>query len=91
MYCNFYIYICTIFTGYRVSDQELRAMVKEVDEDGDGEIDFDEFVKMMNNVTKQMESREGADLREAFKVCLWRHHVNNRKYSRWLMYFQLFT
>ena len=71
MYCNFYnFYICTIFTGYRVSDQELRAMVKEVDEDGDGEIDFDEFVKMMNNVTKQMESREGADLREAFKVCL---------------------
>ena len=43
-------------------------MIKEVDEDGDGEIDYEEFVRMMSNVTKQMERREGDDLRAAFKV-----------------------
>ena len=46
-------------------------MIKEVDEDGDGEIDFDEFVRMMSNVTKQMEVRQGDDIRQAFKVFYW--------------------
>ncbi|KAJ2773363.1 hypothetical protein IWQ56_001023 [Coemansia nantahalensis] len=33
--------------GHRPSDQELSDMINEVDMDGNGEIDFDEFVGMM--------------------------------------------
>ena len=55
--------------GYRVTDKELRMMIGEVDVDGNGKIDFDEFVRMMNNATK-IEKREGVELREAFKVGL---------------------
>jgi len=53
--------------GYVVSDKELRMMIGEVDVDGNGKIDFDEFVRMMNNATK-IDKREGVELREAFKV-----------------------
>jgi calmodulin len=33
--------------GQRLSDEELEAMMGEVDTDGNGEIDFDEFKQMM--------------------------------------------
>lgn len=56
------------FLGYRISEDELRQMITETDINGDGEIDFDEFVNMMKKVNKQMERREGTDLVEAFKV-----------------------
>uniref|UniRef100_A0A1I8IUV1 Calmodulin n=1 Tax=Macrostomum lignano TaxID=282301 RepID=A0A1I8IUV1_9PLAT len=35
--------------GQRPSEAELRDMMKQVDEDGDGNIDFAEFVKMMSD------------------------------------------
>lgn len=33
--------------GEKLTDEEVNAMIKEADVDGDGEIDYGEFVKMM--------------------------------------------
>ncbi|XP_060606890.1 calmodulin-beta-like [Ruditapes philippinarum] len=49
------------------TDQELRDMINEVDVDGNGEIDFSEFVEMMSKRAHNHPDPE-ADLREAFKV-----------------------
>jgi calmodulin len=35
--------------GQKLSDQELDAMMEEVDTDKSGEIDFEEFKAMMQN------------------------------------------
>lgn len=58
----------TIFKslGQEMSDQELDEMVKEVDEDGSGEIDFDEFLGMMVSL---LGLDEPDDAKDAFK-CL---------------------
>ena len=31
------------------TDEEVEELKNEIDEDGDGEIDFDEFLKIMNS------------------------------------------
>ena len=41
-------------------------MIKEVDIDGNGEIDFDEFLAMMAKKLKETDLEE--DIREAFRV-----------------------
>lgn len=47
------------------SETELRDMVNEVDQDGNGTIEFNEFLQMMS---KKMKSADGEDeLREAFR------------------------
>ena len=46
--------------------QELENMIKEVDIDGNGEIDFDEFLAMMAKKLKETDLEE--DIREAFRV-----------------------
>lgn len=52
--------------GYSPSPEELAALVKEVDEDEDGEVDFDEFCKMMQMI---MASHDALyDLKLAFEV-----------------------
>ncbi|XP_052753290.1 calmodulin-like isoform X2 [Galleria mellonella] len=52
--------------GQRPSETELRDMVKEVDQDGNGTIEFNEFLQMMS---KKMRGTDGEDeLREAFRV-----------------------
>ncbi|XP_014224657.1 calmodulin-A-like isoform X2 [Trichogramma pretiosum] len=52
--------------GQRPSENELRDMVNEVDQDGNGTIEFNEFLQMMS---KKMKGAEGEDeLREAFRV-----------------------
>jgi len=39
--------ICMLNFGERFGDDEINDMVKEADNDKDGSIDFDEFVKMI--------------------------------------------
>ncbi|XP_015171352.1 PREDICTED: neo-calmodulin-like isoform X6 [Polistes dominula] len=52
--------------GQRPSDTELRDMVNQVDQDGNGTIEFNEFLQMMS---KKMKGADGKDeLREAFRV-----------------------
>lgn len=52
--------------GHRVSDDHLQAIMKLIDENGNGEIDFNEFKDMITK-TKQVGDPD-SDLREAFKV-----------------------
>lgn len=52
--------------GQNPSQKEIEAMIKEIDQDGNGEIDFDEFCKLM---VKQMEANEPAEeLVEVFRI-----------------------
>ena len=48
------------------TDSELRDMINEVDADGSGTIEFDEFLTMM--VRKMQDTNTDEELREAFKV-----------------------
>jgi calmodulin len=52
--------------GQNPTDTELRDMISEVDSDGNGEIDFNEFLSLMARKMKSSDSEE--DIREAFKV-----------------------
>ena len=36
--------------GEKLTDEEVDQMIKEADLDGDGQVNYDEFVKMMMNV-----------------------------------------
>nr|TKS03730.1 calmodulin 8 family protein [Populus alba] len=36
--------------GEKLTDEEVEQMIKEADLDGDGQVNYDEFVKMMMNV-----------------------------------------
>jgi len=50
--------------GRNPTEAELRDMINEVDKNGDGMIDFDEFLTMMGSKSGNMEE----ELWEAFKV-----------------------
>ena len=52
--------------GQKPTPQELENMIREVDIDGNGEIDFDEFLAMMAKKLKETDLEE--DIREAFRV-----------------------
>lgn len=34
--------------GEKLTDEEIAEMIREADADGDGEVDYNEFVKMMS-------------------------------------------
>eukprot|EP01088_Endostelium_zonatum_P020516 TRINITY_DN7608_c0_g1_i1.p1 TRINITY_DN7608_c0_g1~~TRINITY_DN7608_c0_g1_i1.p1 ORF type:complete len:153 (-),score=58.12 TRINITY_DN7608_c0_g1_i1:81-539(-) len=54
--------------GQAPTDQELRDMIHEVDEDGDGKIDFKEFTKMMSGkMTGSAEDQE-EEMRVVFET-----------------------
>uniref|UniRef100_A0A915DZN0 EF-hand domain-containing protein n=1 Tax=Ditylenchus dipsaci TaxID=166011 RepID=A0A915DZN0_9BILA len=52
--------------GQTPTEEELVEMIKEIDEDGNGTIEFEEFVKMMSAKVKESENEK--ELREAFQV-----------------------
>ena len=52
--------------GQKPTLAELEMMIKEVDVDGNGEIDFGEFLTMMAKKLKETDLEE--DIREAFRV-----------------------
>uniref|UniRef100_A0A671NUX6 Calmodulin n=1 Tax=Sinocyclocheilus anshuiensis TaxID=1608454 RepID=A0A671NUX6_9TELE len=61
--------------GQNPTEAELQDMINEVDADGNGTIDFPEFLTMMARKMKDTDSEE--EIREAFrvfdKVCLSSH------------------
>lgn len=52
--------------GQNPTEAELQDMINEVDADGNGTIDFPEFLTMMARKMKDTDSEE--EIREAFKV-----------------------
>merc|ERR1719449_297795 len=52
--------------GRKPTMEELKAMIAEVDEDGSGEIEFPEFLKLMASKLQDTDSIE--EMREAFNV-----------------------
>jgi calmodulin len=48
------------------TESELKEMISEVDIDGNGEIDFEEFVTLMNNRAKESDTEE--EIIQAFRV-----------------------
>ena len=52
--------------GQNPSDMEIQDMINEIDEDGNGTIDFNEFMMLM--VRKMQSSTIDDELRDAFKV-----------------------
>ena len=58
-------------TGQNPTEAELLNMINEVDADGNGTIDFPEFLNMMSRKMKETDSEE--KIMEAFKVHLVLH------------------
>lgn len=52
--------------GQNPSDQELDEMIREVDVDGNGTIDFEEFLQMMARKMKETDTEQ--EIREAFSI-----------------------
>ncbi|XP_022171431.1 calmodulin-A-like [Myzus persicae] len=52
--------------GQRPTETDLRGMVKEVDKDGNGSIEFDEFLLMMARKLKAADGEE--EMHQAFRV-----------------------
>ncbi|XP_052224744.1 neo-calmodulin-like [Dreissena polymorpha] len=56
--------------GQCIPEAEIRSIIREVDDDGNGQIDFEEFVSLMTTKSQDARSatRDESELREAFKV-----------------------
>jgi len=52
--------------GQKPTETDLRGMVKEVDKDGNGSIEFDEFLLMMARKLRAVDGEE--EMHQAFKV-----------------------
>ena len=52
--------------GENPTDSELQDMITEVDENGNGTIDFNEFLNLLTLETKHIDSEE--DMKDAFRV-----------------------
>mmetsp|Transcript_12701 Transcript_12701/g.21548 ORF Transcript_12701/g.21548 Transcript_12701/m.21548 type:complete len:171 (-) Transcript_12701:282-794(-) len=54
--------------GSDPTDDEIQAMINSVDDNGDGEIDFDEFLVLMSAKKKNGKDDPDKELKDAFKV-----------------------
>merc|ERR1711881_532415 len=52
--------------GFEVKNEELKKMVSDVDNDGNGTIEFNEFLQMMTGKMGEKDSRE--DIEKVFKL-----------------------
>ena len=52
--------------GLNPTPEELNEIVNDIDKDGDGDIDFSEFLRLMSTKLKDAQTEE--ELLEAFKV-----------------------
>jgi len=57
------------FLGSKPSQEQIEEMIDQVDIDGNGTVEFEEFLKMMSkNPIKSLPKTEDEEMREAFKV-----------------------
>ncbi|XP_074656027.1 neo-calmodulin-like isoform X4 [Tubulanus polymorphus] len=57
------------FLGSKPSQEQIEVMIDQVDTDGNGTVEFEEFLRMMsNNPIKTLPKTEDEEMREAFKV-----------------------
>ena len=54
--------------GSDPTDDEIKQMIKLVDDNGDGEIDFEEFLVLMSAKKKNSKDDPDKELKDAFKV-----------------------
>lgn len=54
--------------GSDPTDDEIQAMINSVDDNGDGEIDFEEFLVLMSAKKKNSKEDPDKELKDAFKV-----------------------
>ncbi|XP_043711073.1 caltractin-like [Telopea speciosissima] len=52
--------------GFEMTDEQINQMIADVDKDGSGAIDFDEFVHMMNAKIGERDTKE--ELMKAFRI-----------------------
>merc|ERR1712146_5332 len=52
--------------GFEVKNEELKKMVSDIDGDGNGTIEFSEFLQMMTGKMSEKDSRE--DIEKVFKL-----------------------
>merc|ERR1712091_58549 len=52
--------------GFEIKKEELKKMISDIDNDGNGDIDFGEFLEMMTGKMGEKDSRE--DIEKVFKL-----------------------
>ena len=67
--------------GFEMTPEQIQQMIAEVDKDGSGTIDLDEFIHMM---TDKMGARDARDeLHKAFRII--DQDANVRTHALWLL------
>lgn len=56
------------FLGFKSTPAEVKQMIAEADVDGNGTVEYDEFLKMMSRYSEKTSNYPDADMWEAFKV-----------------------
>merc|ERR1712123_157187 len=52
--------------GGEISKEEVKTLVKQADQDGDGKINFSEFSKLWLNMKKMSDDEEEQEIKEEF-------------------------